>query len=378
MKIKCNKDTIKKGVHIVENVVSGSNINPMLQNVKIVANDNTLELSTTDLEVSVSYLIDSVEIVEPGQMVVPEDKIASIVKEWTEDSIEITEENKKCIITGKNSYFKILCADPEEFPTIPQFINDEYIEMDKNILADMIKKTAFIILGDKTRYGASGVFLDICENHIKMVANDGRRLAEVRKKINNPNGITKNCIIPIKGVLQIQKIVGEPDRIGAGGHDDIVKLRIEEKRILVNTKNSTTCSQLLEGQYPKYEEVIPTNLDKRVILDKHEFTSAVRRGSVMTTDDYKLLKFKFTGKTLEISCVSPDVGESKVVIPIEYTGEELEIGLNPEFVLDFLKNVEAEEVKLEMKDPGTAGVFKTGGGCTYVIMPMNLGDEKTA
>lgn len=370
MKIKCNKDTIKKGFHIVENVVSGSNINPMLQNVKIVANNNTLELSTTDLEVSVSYLIDSVEILEPGQMVGPENKIASIVKEWAEDSIEITEEDKKCIITGKNSYFKILCTDPEEFPTIPQFIDDEYIEIDKNILADMIKKTAFIILGDKTKYGTNGVFLDICENHIKMVANDGRRLAEVKKKISNPNGITRNCIIPIKGVSQIQKIVGE--------HDDIVKLRVEEKRILVKTKNSTMCSQLLEGQYPKYEEVIPSNLDKRVILDKHEFASAVRRGSIMTTDEYKLLKFKFTGKTLEIRCVSPDVGESKIVIPVEYTGDELEIGLNPEYVLDFLKNVDADEVKLEMKDPGTAGVFKTGGGCTYVIMPMNLGDEKTA
>jgi len=369
MKIKCNKEAIKKGFHAVESVISGTNINPMLQNVKIVAKGKTLELSTTDLEVSVSYTVGAVDVIEPGKMVGPENKIASIIKEWSEDDIEITEEDKKCVIEGKNSYFKILCLDPEEFPTIPKFVGEEYIEIDKDILTEMIKKTSFIILGDKTRYGTNGVFLDISGKHIKMVANDGRRLAEVKKKIDNPEGIKGSCIIPIKGVSQILRIISE--------QEGTVKLRVEEKRILVKTENATLCSQLLEGQYPKYEEVIPSNLNKHASLNRDEFTTAIRRGSIMTTEEYKLLKFKFTGKTLEISCTSPDVGEAKTVVPVEYSGDELEIGLNPDFVLDFLKNVNTEDVKLDMKDPGTAGVFKAGRGCTYVIMPMNLGEEST-
>ncbi len=365
MKIKCNKEIIKKGFHIVENVISGSNINPMLQNVKIVANENTLELSTTDLEVSVSYLIDSVEVITPGTMVGPESQISSIVREWIEDTIEITEEDKKCLITGKDNYFKILCADPDGFPTIPQFVEDEFIEIDKNILHDMIKKTAFIILGDRTKQGSNGIFLDICENQVKMVTNDGRRLGEVKKKIDNPSSISRSCIIPIKGILQMQRIVGE--------QDETIKLRIEEKRILVKTKNSTLCSQLLEGQYPNYEEIIPINLDKKISINKSELESAIRRVSIMTTDEYKLLRFKFSGNTLEMKCVSPDVGESKTVIPVEYSGDEIEIGLNPEFLLDFLKNVDSERVQLELKDRGTAGVFKVEGGCVYAIAPMNLG-----
>ncbi len=145
MKIKGNKDAIKKGFHAVESVISGTNINPMLQNVKIVAKGKTLELSTTDLEVSVSYTVGSVEVIKPGKMVGPENKIASIVKEWSEDNIEITEEDRKCIIEGVNSYFKILCLDPEEFPVIPKFVKEEYIEIDKDILIEMIKKTSFII-----------------------------------------------------------------------------------------------------------------------------------------------------------------------------------------------------------------------------------------
>ncbi len=366
MKIKCDKESIKKGFHVVENVISGSNINPMLQNVKIVAKDNTLELSTTDLEVSINYLIDSIDVITPGIMVGPESQISSIVREWIEDTIEITEDDKKCLVTGKDNYFKILCADPDGFPTIPLFIDEEYIEIDKDVLQDMIKKTLFIIIGDRTKHGSSGIFLDINENQVKMVTNDGRRLGEVKKKIGNPNGISRNCIIPIKGILQMQRLVGE--------QEGIVKLRIEEKRILVKTKNATLCSQLLEGQYPKYEEIIPINLDKKVSIEKRALESAIRRVSIMTTEEYKLLRFKFSSSSLEMKCVSPDVGESKTVIPIEYSGEELVVGLNPEFLLDFLKNVDSDRVQLEMRDQGTAVVFKVEGGCIYVIMPMNLDD----
>ncbi len=203
-----------------------------------------------------------------------------------------------------------------------------------------------------------------------MVSLDGRRLSEVKKKIENPHGISKNCIIPIKGILQMQRIAGE--------QEGLVKIRIEERRIFVKTKNSTLCSLLLEGQYPNYAEAIPTNLDKKVNMDRSAFTSAIRRVSIMTTEEYKLIKFKFSGETLEIKCSSPDVGESKTTIPVEYSGEELEIGLNPEFLLDFLKNVDSECITLKLKDKGTAGVFNVGTGCTYVVMPMSLGDEKQA
>jgi DNA polymerase III beta subunit len=364
MKIKCNKEDIKKGFHVVENIVSGSSIKPILQNIKITAKDDTLELSTTDLEVSVSYIVNSVEVIEPGVIVCPEVKIASIIKEWTEDCIEITEKSKVCSITGKDSYFKILCTDPAEFPAIPQFVDENCIEVDKTTLIDMIRKTAFILSGEKAKYGSSGIFLDVNGNQAKMVTNDGRRLAEIKRKVNNPEGLKKNCIMPIKGILQVLRILSD--------HDDIAKIRIEERRIFVRTKSSTLCSQLIEGQYPEYEEVIPTDLDKKVVLDKYTFFSAVRRGAVMTTEEYKLLKFKISNHLLELKCISPDVGEAKIDVPIEYSGGELEIGLNPDYVLDYLKVVDTDKVVLELKNDSTAGVFKTGNDSIYVVMPMSL------
>lgn len=364
MKVKCNKEDIKKGFHIVESIISSSNIKPILQNIKITAKNDTLELYTTDLEVSLSYTIDSVEVIEPGTIVCPEIKIASIVKEWTETQIEIAEENNVCTIVGKGSYFKILCTDPEEFPAIPKFVDENYVEIDKATLTDMIKKTAFILSGEKTKYGSNGVFLDISGNQAKMVANDGRRLAEIKRKVNNIGSLKENCIIPTKGALQLLRILSE--------HENTAKIKIEERRIFVKTKNATWCSQLIEGQYPEYEEVIPKNQDKKIALDKQMFFSAVRRGAVMTTEEYKLLKFKISNNLLELKCISPDVGEAKVEMSIEYSGEEIEIGLNPDYILDFLKVVDIDKVGLELKDHGTAGVFKIRNNYTYVVMPMSL------
>ncbi len=364
MKVRCNKEDIKRGFHIVENIASGSTIKPILQNVKITAKNNTLELSTTDLEVSISYVVDSVEVREPGTIVCPEAKISSIVKEWSENNIEIAEENRICSITGKGSYFKILCAEPEEFPVIPQFVNEDCIEIDRATLTDMVRKTAFILSGEKTKHGSNGVFLGVNSNQARMVTNDGRRLAEIKRKVDNPKRLMARCIIPIKGILQVSRMLSD--------HDEIVKMRIEERRIFVRTERSTLCSQLIEGQYPEYEEVIPTNLDKRVNLDKNTFSSAVRRGSVMTTEEYKLLRFKILENLLELRCTSPDVGEAKVEMPIEYSGEGLEIGLNPDYILDFIRVVDTDNVGLELKDHNTAAVFKVGNDYTYVVMPMSL------
>ncbi len=367
MKIKCNIEAIRKGIHIVGSVISGSGIKPVLQNVRISTKDNTLELSTTDLEVSANYVIDPVEVIEQGVIVCPEVKIASILREWTSDYIEIAEENKICLITGKDSYFKILCANPEEFPAIPKFVDENYIEMDSNILSDMIRKTAFIITGERIKYGSNGVFLEVSRNKVKMVTNDGRRLAEVKRKVKNPKDLTSNCIIPIKGVLQMLRVISE--------EDDVVKVKIEEKRVFVNTKSSTLCSQLIEGQYPKYEEVIPVNLDKKINLSKDAFFHAVRRGAIMTTDEYKLLRFKFSNNTLEMKCTSPDIGESKVEIPIEYMGNELEVGFNPDFILDLSKVIDTDDVEIELKDSSTAGLFKVGSDYKYIVMPTNLMGE---
>ena len=368
MKVTCDSNILKKGFHLVETVISSSNLKPILQNVKISAYDNSLELSTTDLEVSITYRMDCTEVSEPGTIICSENKIASIIKEWGNNTIEIIENEKVCEISCKDDYFKILCADPEEFPVIPDFTDENYVEIENRVFASMIRKTMFIALGDRTKTASSGIFFDIRNDEAKMVANDGRRLAEIKKKINNPGGLAISCIIPIKGVSQILKILSD--------QEEVIKIKVDEKRILVKTKSSTFCSQLIDGRYPDYEKIIPSDMNKAVTLNRSEFSTAVRKGAIMTIEDYKLLCFKFFNNILELTCSTPDVGESKVSMAIEYRDEELEIGFNPDYILDFMRVVDNDHVLFELRDNKTAGIFKVGGDYQYMIMPLKLRETK--
>ncbi|GJQ57988.1 MAG: DNA polymerase III subunit beta [Candidatus Scalindua sp.] len=368
MKVTCDSNILKKGFHLVESVISSSNLKPILQNVKITAYDNRLELSTTDLEVSITYHINPLNISVPGTIVCPEHKISSVVKEWKNNTIDLIENERVCEITGKDGYFKILCATPEDFPHIPNFIDEDFIEIDSQVFAEMIKKTMFIALADKTKTASSGIFFDIDGNQAKMVTNDGRRLAEIKRKINNSKEQTKSCVIPIKSASQILKILVEGE--------ESVKVKIDEKRILIRTENVTLSSQLIDGSYPNYEKVIPSDLNKTSVLNRAEFISAVRKGAIMTVEDYKLLCFKFFNNMLEIKCLTPDVGEARLSMEIEYTDEELEIGFNPDYILDFLRVVEDNQVQFDLKDKGTAGIFRIGNQYQYMLMPLKLREIK--
>ncbi len=408
MKIKCDTEAIRKGVLIVKSAVSRDKMKPILDNIMIKAESNSIELSSTDLEVSIRHKINDVDVEKQGSMLCFDSKLTDILKEWDGESISLNgesrgsrESNRTCSIKGKRSSFKLMCADPEAFPKIPEFdgkpskqtaakvaatAGRDYVEIDRDVLVDMIRKTAFI---------KCDVFLKIegdpatADRLVIMVANDGRRLAEVKRKIaprQTEGGQDKSCIIPIKTISQILNMVKD--------HDGAVKIKIDHPRIFIQAGNTTLCSQLIEGAYPEYAEVIPKKLDKEVSIDREAFFSAVRRCAVMTTDEYKLLEFTFTDESpgqgelsgsLQLKCTSPDVGESQVDIPIEYTGDKIVIGLNPDYVNDLSKAIDAETVTLELKDSGTACMFAQGpsdgqegsvsprcNSYTYVLMPMEL------
>ncbi|MDR4504765.1 MAG: DNA polymerase III subunit beta [Candidatus Scalindua sp.] len=368
MNITCDNNILKKGFLLVESVISSSNLKPILQNVKITAHDNTLELSTTDLEISITYHIECLKVTAPGTIVCPGHKIVSVVKEWNNDRIDIVENERVCEITGKDGYFKILCAIPEDFPVIPSFNDENFIEIDSRVFADMIKKTMFIALADRTKSAYSGILFVVDGEQAKMVTNDGRRLAEIKRKINNPEGMIKSCVIPIKSASQIIKMLVDSD--------ELIKIKIDEKRILIRTKNVTVSSQLIDGKYPDYEKVIPSDLNKFAVLNRAEFISAVRKGAIMTVEDYKLLCFKFFNDMLELKCSTPDVGEARLSMTIEYRDEELEIGFNPDYILDFLRVVDDNQVRFELKDKGTAGVFRLGNYYLYMLMPLKIRETR--
>ena len=353
MKIRCDTEVIRKGVQVVRNVVSGKGDDVFLHDIMVRAENDCVELSATNLEVSLQYRIDGTTIDEPGVMLCPESKLAPILKEWEAESIGINESKGICCIKGKDSSFKITCGDPEKFPKMPKLNDKDCIEIDKDVLADMLRKVAFI---------GCDVFLKVGVDEAVMVSNDGRRLAEVRKKI----GASKNtsCVIPVKTIPQISNVIKD--------HEGAVKIKIEKKRIFVQAGSITLCSQLMEVQYPEYEDVIPKGLDKEISAEREAFFSAVHRAAVMTTDEFKLLSFTFEDGKLHLMCNSPDVGEAQVDIPVEYKGDKFAIGLNPDYVNDLSKAIDTDKVTMKLKDHTAACVFESGNTYRYVIMPMEL------
>ena len=373
MKIRCETEVIRKGVQVVRNVVSGKGTVPVLNDIMVRAENDYVELSATNLEVSLQYRITDVTVDEPGVMMCPESKLAPILKEWEAESIGINESKGTCCIKGKDSSFKITCADPKEFPKMPfdklraglEFKGEGCIEIDGKALVDMIRKVAFI---------GCDVFLKIANDEIIMVSNDGRRLAEVRKKIearqkpevgDQKSKAERQCVIPVKTIPQILNVIKD--------HEGVVKIKIEKKkRIFVQAGNITLCSQLVEANYPDYTEVIPADLDKEVSAEREVFFSAVRRAGVMTTDEFKLLSFTFDKGKLHLMCNSPDVGEAQVDIPIEYGDDKVTIGLNPDYVDDLSKAIDTDKITLKLKDNNTACMFESGNAYRYVLMPMEL------
>jgi DNA polymerase-3 subunit beta len=353
MKIQVDTEAIRKGVQVVRNVVSGKGADAFLHDIMVKAEGDHIELSATNLEVSLQYRIAGATIEDPGMMLCPESKLAPILQEWQAESIGINESKRTCSIKGKGTSFRITCANPQAFPAIPKFNDKDCIEIDRNALVDMIKKVAFI--------GCDGVFLSVVKDEAIMVSNDGRRLAEVIKKI----GVSKDasCIIPMKTIPQILNVIKD--------HEGAVKIKIGKKRIFVQAGNITLCSQLIEGQYPDYADVIPADLDKEITAEREVFFSAVRRAGVMTTDEFKLLSFTFGDNKLHLMCNSPDVGEAQVDIPVEYEGDKIVIGLNPDYVDDLSKVLDTDKVTMRLKDNNTACVFESLA-YRYVLMPMEL------
>ncbi len=393
MKIKCNRNSLYKCVQLLSGIISNTTTKPILQNVKIEVNNNLIELFATDLEIGVRYFIDinneSNEF-EDGIIIVPENKFESILREWDEELIEINNDKNACKISGKNSSFAINCeTDTEQFPSSPQFPDEGYLEIDPLIINEMIKRTVFVVIAERIRYTLSGVLFNVDGNKIEMVSTDGRRLSKVKKTIDNPNGIKCSCIIPVKGLVQLDKAISShfkvSDKINTENGGEKLKIKVEENRVLFKAANFILSVQLIEGDYPDYEKIIPKESNFEALLDSNRLKSSVKRAAVVTNDGSKLVKFLFDNNKLLLTAEVSEVGNSKVEMDVIYGAERFEIGFNPDFINDALNVVDNSTVKMKFIDQGKAGVINEelsdgsngneDDGFLHVVMPINLKNE---
>jgi DNA polymerase-3 subunit beta len=367
MKVICNRGALLEALTVAGNVVAARTPKPVLLCVKVTAADDKLVIAATDLEVAIRYADAQVQIDQPGEVLLPADKFRDIVRESVDDSISIEKAGDQVAIKGQDSHFKLNAPAAADFPPVPDFEGEADFQIQAGHLKQLIGQTLFAVAKESTRYAFNGVLLNAKGKKVHLVATDGRRLAMAKGELVSAGKIDKDglkAIIPAKALQLVDKLIDDPE--------EAVSFQIRENRVIFHTSSATLTSNLVEGEFPPYEDVIPKEADKHMTASTTDFLSAIRRAALLTTDESKGVRMQFNKKGLKLTSRSPEAGEAEVNFACKFDGGDMEIGFNPNFLTDALRVVDSDEVVLELTAPNRPGLLKGGQNFQYVIMPVNL------
>jgi DNA polymerase-3 subunit beta len=367
MNISITKDQIIAGLQAVQNVVSTRTTLPILSNVLLRAESGHVEFTATDLDVSVTCKVEA-KVIKSGATTLPVKKLFGIVRELNgEIEIETDDKNISSIRSG-SSFFKIHGLAADEFPPLPKFKDDKKVLLPQENIRAMIRKTSFAVSTDESRYVLNGIFISLKEGKMTFVATDGRRLALVDEEVDISEKSAGEFIVPAKAVNEINRLLQDKGE---------VELKFGENQASFALKNENGFSvllitKLIEGNYPNYRQVIPGEAKERIGVGREELVQALRRAEIMTSEKANSVKLSFGKNVLTITANSPEVGEARETMAINYKGKELAIAFNPRYLIDPLNALTEDEVFIELIDELSPGVIKINGPFLYVVMPMRL------
>ncbi len=370
MRVICNRAALLEALTVAATVVPTRTTKPILQNIKISTQDGELLIEATDLEVSVQYRDAQVQVEAEGEILLPADKLFAIVRETRDDTISISIEGNEAHIKGADSFFKIFTQSAAEFPQLPSIAGEGDVEVTAGVLKQLAGQTLFAAAREGTRYAFNGVLTTLDKQQLIMVATDGRRLAMSRGDVMQVFRDVKTApfpkvIIPARAVNLVDKLLTDLE--------SNVTIKLTENQAVFTTKNATLTTNLLEGQFPPYEDVVPKEADKKMIAGTADLLSAVRRAALLTSDDSKGVKLDFAREHgLILQSRNAEAGEARVDFACKFDGQPIAIGFNPTFLADALKVVDTDEVSFEMTTPMRPGLLRAGTSFLYVIMPVNL------
>jgi DNA polymerase-3 subunit beta len=363
MKFRISKEAFLDGLQKVQHVVSSRTTLPILSNVLLVARDGRLQFTTTDLDVGITGSVEA-NVEKEGATTLPAKRLVSIVRELPASEVEVSVDSKNhASIRSGPSFFKIIGLSETEFPPLPDFANAKEFRIPQNILRDGLRKTAYAISTDETRYVLNGIFTSFRDGKITLVATDGRRLAMVDADLEFPASHETDVIIPSKAVQELQRLLGDSG--------DVI-VRLSDSQISFTIGDSLLCSKLIEGNYPNYRQVIPGDSNERVVIGREALLETVRRVSLLSSDKSNSVKLVFSENRIEVTANSPDVGEAQESMDVIYQGPPMQIAFNPEFLQAPLRNLDSDDVYLDLIDEMSPGVLRIEGTFLYVLMPMRV------
>ena len=371
MNIVCEKENLIKAIISVAKIASSKTTMPILEGILIETKNGRLKLTTYDLELGIEYITDC-EIIEEGKSVINAVMFSEIIRKLPDTQISIkTNENGLLVIECEGSLYKLATMNPEEFPSLPEIIVEKSISISQNVLKNIIKKTIFAVSLEETRPIFTGCLFEVKDNKMVVVAVDGFRLA--LKNAYLENQITDfKAVIPGKTLNEINRIIAFSD--------DFIKIGISKNQALFEMENCKVVTRLLDGEFLNYENVIPKDKATRVKINKESLLEAFERTSLLSmssTEKEKKYPVKLVIELdkIIISCIS-QTGDAKEEIFVETEGESLEIGFNPKYFLDALKNIEDEEIYIDFGSNISPAVIRpiVSDSYTYMILPIKLKD----
>jgi DNA polymerase-3 subunit beta len=369
MKVTFNRSALAEALGLVTSVVPSRTPKPILKCVRIACSGKEMRVSGTNLEMGIDSLVSEVEVQEEGEGVVEAERLAAIVRESADDVLVLESGDTTCEIRGMDSLFKVYGQDPKQYPKVPSFGEgpaDLTISLEQLQLG--IEQCLFATAKESSRYAINGVLWEAKGRKLVFVATDGRRLARCRVELQQAatgGAAEKRVIVPARTMALLQKLVP---------HDkDSVAVRLAENQILLSCANVVVSSNLVEGNFPKYEDIIPTDYDKKLTLPTEGALSGVRRAALLTSEESKGIKLSLSSEALIFSGSSPEAGAAEVRLPVEYSGEPIDIGFNPQFLIDVLRVIKTPDFELDLGQADRPGLIKSGADFLYVLMPINLG-----
>jgi DNA polymerase III subunit beta len=368
MKANFNRTNLAEALNLVTSVVPSRTPKPILRCLQIIASEKYVRICATDFEVGINYTINEVQVESPGEVVVPADRLAAVVRESTDDVLVLESHDNVCEIKGADSHFTIYGQEPGQFPAVPDFQDKAQIKVGLSDLQTGIGQTLFATAKESSRYAINGVLWEIKDKKLYLVATDGRRLSRSRVTLAAApakDELPANMIVPAKAMSLIEKL--------GSGDKDVVSAKAVDNQILISCANVVISSNLVEGNFPKYEDIIPTDYDKKLTLSTELTLSAVRRASLLTSEESRGIKMIVEKDKLVFTGKAPETGDAQIDMAIEYKGEPVEIGFNPQFLVDVLRVIKTPEFEMELGQPDRPGLIKSGTDFLYVVMPINLG-----
>jgi DNA polymerase-3 subunit beta len=314
-------------------------------------------------------LLPEVEISTEGEVVVEADHLASIVRESTEDVLVLAVSETSCEISGIDSKFTLYTQDPKQFPKMPFFEEGKAdVEVALESLQAGITQCLFATAKESSRYAINGVLWEVKGKRLFLVATDGRRLARARVDMQSAASeafTQQKIIVPARTMSLLEKVTSQSN--------EVVSVKLVDNQVLMRCGSILISSTLVEGNFPKYEDIIPKDYDKKLTLPTEQVSSAVRRAALLTSEESKGVKLSISHDSLVFTGGSPEVGDAEVKMQITYKGEPMDIGFNPQFLMEALRVIRATEFEMELSQADRPGVIKSGNDFLYVLMPINLG-----